>query len=207
MNILACSKPRMKMTILALAGVAVLGTLGGCATPVGPVEVTRFHDAAMLARLGQGTITVEAADGQDDGSLELATYRMAVARELARIGYVEQANGAQVAQLRVERFAFQPGRRGGPVSVGVGGGTGSYRSGVGMGLGINLSGPPAEQVTTRLHVSIHDRAGGPNLWEGRAEFTVRASAPAAQAQLGAPRLAEALFNDFPGNSGETIVVK
>jgi len=91
--------------------------------------------------------------------------------------------------------------------VGVGGATGSYGSGIGVGLGINLSGPPPEQITTRLTVMIRDAKGGPNIWEGRAEFTVKATAPAAQAQLGAPRLAEALFKDFPGQSGETLLVK
>jgi hypothetical protein len=44
------------------------------------------------------------------------------------------------------------------------------------------------------------------LWEGRANFTVRATSPLADTALGAPKLAEALFKGFPGQSGETIQV-
>ena len=54
---------------------------------------------------------------------------------------------------------------------------------------------------------IRDRASGQSLWEGRARFSVRSSSPLAQTQLGAPKLSEALFRDFPGRSGETILVK
>jgi hypothetical protein len=54
---------------------------------------------------------------------------------------------------------------------------------------------------------IKNRVTGQSLWEGRSSFTVRASSPLAQTQLGAARMAEALFKDFPGQSGETIQVK
>lgn len=190
----------------ALLGAA---TLSACVTPIGPVEVTRFHQAEALAALGHGTITVEAASGSDRNSLELGSYQSAVARELIRLGYdeVAQGNGTQIAQVRLERFAFQPDRNGSPVSVGVGGGTGSYGSGVGLGIGLNLSGPPPEQITTQLGVTIKDRASGDTIWEGRANFTVRADSPLAQTQLGAAKIAEALFREFPGNNGETVSVR
>ncbi len=185
-----------------------LMALGGCATPVGPVEVTRFHDPAMITQLGQGTIAVEPAPGMDGASLEFRSYKAAVARELARLGYREtnDGEGGQVALLRVKRISFLPGRDGNPVSVGVGGSTGSHGSGVGMGIGIDLSGPPPEQVKTEMHLMIRDRATDATLWEGRASFTVRADAPLAQTQLGAGKMAEALLRDFPGNSGETVEV-
>lgn len=200
------------MTPLARALLAALaaGTLlSGCATPVGPVEVTRFHlpDTAVL---GRGTIRVEPAPGDDGSSIEFRTYAAAVAQELARLGYSEAMPGgpagSQVAVLHVERETIAPVRRGGPVSVGVGGGTGNYGSGVGLGLGINLSGPPPEQVETRMSLTIRDRASKQSLWEGRARFAVRANAPLAQAPLGAAKMAQALFRGFPGQSGETIVV-
>ena len=63
----------------------------------------------------------------------------------------------------------------------------------GMGVGIDLSGRPAEQVETRLGVSIKDRAKNTVLWEGRAGFSVSAKSPQAQTQLGAAKMAEALF--------------
>ena len=78
---------------------------------------------------------------------------------------------------------------------------------MGLGIGIDLSGPPPEVVETELAVTIKDRASGQALWEGRASFTVTAKSPLAGSQLGAAKLAEALFKGFPGNSGETIQVK
>lgn len=195
--------------ILSAPLILCLSGLAGCVAPVGPVEVTRFHDPAVLASVGRGTIGVEAAPGMDPASLEIRSYQSAVARELTRLGYSEAAagQGTQVATVGVERFAFRPERRGGPVSVGVGGSTGSYGSGVGMGIGIDLSGKPDEQVTTQMRVMIRERSTGRTVWEGRASFTVRAGSPLAQTQLGAARMAEALFRDFPGNSGETVEIK
>jgi len=188
--------------------VLALATTAGCVAPVGPVEVTRFHlpDTSVL---GRGAISVEPAPGEDGGSLEYRSYAAAVARQLSLVGYSEQAagNAPQVALVRLRRSSVQPGPQRGPVSVGVGGATGSYGSGVGLGIGINLSGPPPEQIATELSVTIRERTGGQSLWEGRARFTVSARSPLAQTQLGAAKMAEALFKGFPGTSGETIEVK
>lgn len=198
------------MKLRNLAALA-LGTalLAGCVAPVGPVQVTRFHEPTATDVLAHGTIAVEPAPGANGDTLELRSYQSAVARQLVTLGYQEvgPGGGTQVALVRVTRNAFVPGRDGGPVSVGVGAGTSSWGSGVGMGIGLDLSGKPKEQVTTELWVQIRDRASDKALWEGRARFTVAASSPLADTQLGAPKLAEALFGDFPGNSGETVEVK
>lgn len=195
-----------------LAGVPALclalAALGGCVAPTGPVEVTRFHlpDTAML----RGTIAVEAAPGTDPSGLELRAFTAAVGRELQRVGYRELPGagaGAQVAEVRLDRRTYRPDRNRSPVSVGLGGATGSYGSGVGVGLGLDLSGPPPAVTETRLGVMIRDRASKSVLWEGRAAFTVRADSPLANSQLGAAQMAKALFAGFPGNSGETILVK
>ncbi len=195
---------RLPLAISALAALA----LAGCVAPTGPVEVTRFH-AADTAPLARGTISVEPGPGQVAGSLEWQAYQGAVARELVRLGYAEAppGQGAQVALVSLVRDRFRPERNRSPVSVGVGGSTGSYGSGVGLGVGIDLSGRPAEQVATRLSVTIRQRAATTALWEGRADYTVKASSPLAQTSLGAPKLAAALFEGFPGNSGETIEVR
>jgi hypothetical protein len=196
--------------LFVLPAAAAVG-LAGCVAPVGPVEVTRFH--VPDAPFGRGPIAVvpapgEAAMSQSDTSLELRAYQSAVARELVRIGYAEApAASGQVAEVRLMRRTWQPERNRGPVSVGVGAGGGSYGSGVGLGVGIDLSGRPAAQTETELSVVIKDRPGGRSLWEGRAQFIVRADSPLAQTDLGAAKLAAALFRGFPGNSGETILVK
>lgn len=196
------------MTIKAFTPLVALLALSACMTPTGPIEVTRFHvpDTTMLAK---GTIAVEPGTGMDAKSLELQTYMGAVHSELQRLGYGDAASGAgaQVALVRVTRQRYQPERVRNPVSVGIGGSTGSYGSGLGVGIGLNLSGPPPEQVETELAVAIKDRKSDKVLWEGRAAFTVKASSPLAQTQLGAPKMAGALFTGFPGNSGETITVK
>ena len=196
----------MKLKLLAPLGLLALVT--GCIAPTGPIEVTRFHvpDTSMLAK---GTIAVEPGAGTDGNSLEVQSYMGAVRTELQRLGYGDAAvgGGGQVAIVRLARQRFQPARSGGPVSVGVGGSTGSYGSGIGVGIGLNLAGAPAEQVETELAVAIKDRRTDKVLWEGRASFTVKASSPLASTQLGAPKMAAALFAGFPGNSGETITVK
>lgn len=193
----------MKRLVLAALTLA----LGGCVAPVGPVEVTRFH-APDVAQLGKGAIAIEPAPGNDPASLEWQTYSAAVMRQLAVVGYTAAppGSGGQVALVKLSRRTLQP-QSSSPVSVGVGGSTGTYGSGLGLGIGINLSPKPAAQVETDLAVSIRDRASGATLWEGRASFTVSSKSPLATTALGAPKMSEALFAGFPGQSGETIEVK
>lgn len=197
------------MKIKTLAAIALFSTpLAGCVAPIGPVEVTRFH-IPDISPLGKGTIAVEPAPGEDGSSLEWRSYQAAVARQLVLLGYTEGPAGSsgQIAQLRIDRQTFRPERNGSPVSVGVGGSTGSYGSGLGIGIGLNLSGRPAEQVQTQLGVIIKDSVSGAALWEGRASFAVKSSSPLAETSLGAAKMTEALFKDFPGQSGVTIEVK
>ena len=196
----------MKYPVLSLTAVALMA-LSGCVAPVGPVEVTRFH-APDVTPLGKGAIAVEPAPGADPASLEWQTYSAAVMRQLALLGYTAAppGSGGQVALVRLSRRTLEPPGSN-PVSVGVGGSTGTYGSGVGLGIGINLSPKPAAQITTDLAVSIRDRASGTTLWEGRASFTVSAKSPLAGTALAAPKMSEALFAGFPGQSGETIEVK
>lgn len=195
--------------IALLAATAAL--LSACTTmPAGPVEVTRFHQQAAAAKLGQTTIFVETASDADLGALELAPYKQAVARELAKMGYRETSRdqAAQVAQVSIERFVSEPPPKQNPVSVGVGGSTGSYGSGVGLGIGINLGGKKsAQQVGTQMSVRIRDATSGEALWEGRANFSVGTDSPLAGGEANADTMADALFREFPGNSGETVEVK
>lgn len=193
----------MRLSV-ALAGSLFLA-LSGCVAPTGPVEVSRF--IAPDAPLGRGSVAVEPAPGAN-ADMEFRYYAAAVTRQLVAHGYADTPGVTdQVAVLRIERQIYRPERNRSPVSVGVGGGTGSYGSGVGLGLGIDLSGPPPEMIETGLFVTIKDRTSGKSLWEGRAAFSVRADSPLADTHLGAAKMAEALFKDFPGRSGETIQVK
>ena len=193
----------------ALLGLAATLSLGACATPPGPVEVTRFVAADRSAQLGRGTIFIETMPGTDGNSLAIAPYKAAVARELVALGYVESdlANATQIARVSVDGYMLGAGERRSPVSVGVGGSTGSYGSGVGVGLGINLGGGPKDRLGTEMAVRISDKTSGETLWEGRADFAPPEDSPLARGQANAQTVASALFREFPGNDGETIEVK
>jgi hypothetical protein len=196
---------------VALLAAAAL-SLGGCATAVPPVEVTRFHNVvpgwAPGTRYAIATAPLD-APANTMPSLEWNSYRAAVDEQLQRLGLVSAgANERAPLLVRVafDRSEQRSAARRSPVSVGVGGSTGSYGSGVGLGLGINLGGGPKAMADLQLAVRIDDSASGQALWEGRALTAVPVKAPAAQPSLAAAKLAEALFRDFPGESGRTISV-
>lgn len=200
--------------VRTLLGTAMAATLlAGCATtaPAGPVEVTRFHDAAALAQVGTGTVFVETAPGDETQALELSVYKNEVLQHLLALGYREasRAEADHIAQVALERFTIEPeSNRRGPVSVGVGGSTGSFGSGVGLGLGINLGGGgQKERVGSDVSVRIRDAETQQSLWEGRASLAVGRDSPLAQPAANAAIIADALFRDFPGNDGETIEIE
>ena len=192
--------------MLAVAGLAT--TLSACATGPSsfPVEATRFHYNAMTDR---GTIEVEPLSGDAAPSLEYRAYADAVQAQLARQGYTTAAPGttpryyATVGFTRATRPL--PPRRA-PVTLGIGGGSyGGGGVGVGGGVGIPVGGSGVGQgVVTELSVRI--REGANAVWEGQAQSLTDTSAPDAQADAVASRLAAALFQGFPGESGRTIEV-
>lgn len=200
---------RFTLTLLLFSGLA----LAGCATALPPVEATRFHrlDSAAMARGSYAF--VEPAGGD---SLANSSYRLAVARQLTLLGLTPPdrtapSSGDYAVSMTVtrDRQPADSAGDGGGVSVGVGGGTGGYRSGIGVGVGLDLTRLLANRsdlVVTTLSVRITRRGDSLPLWEGQAQSVARAGTPAAQPELDADKLATALFRDFPGRSGETIVV-
>jgi hypothetical protein len=183
--------------------------LSGCATAIAPVDVTRFHAGAVPQG---GTVALAPAPGIDGSAIEYRTYANAVAAALGRAGFTVADPGSRAAPLTATvsyDVAIQRpyDARRSPVSVGVGGATGSYGSGVGVGIGIDLSGPPKPIIATRLSVRLSRSGSGEALWEGRADTTAKEGTPAAQRGIAAAKLADALFRDYPGQSGATITVK
>ena len=210
-----------KLTI----GAAALVALAGCTTTSAPIDVTRFH-TADTAPIYRGTVAVEAMPsgtvdrpfvlGEADGDapaaqsgLEQRIYERAVLDELREVGYA--AGGATsdyLVRVGVEQSRLSASGARSPVSVGVGGRTGGYfGSGVGLGIGLNLGGGARERVVTDMMVRIARRSTGDVVWEGRASLPAAARSDEAQPAVAAARLAEALFVDFPGRSGETITVR
>ncbi len=196
---------RKFIPVMALA----LG-LSACVTPVGPVEVTRFHAADAVQELGKGTIVVMPGPDENADSLEYRTYAAAVMRELETQGYASPVTGQSAqynARISLDRFTRDSEGRRSPVSVGVGGSTGSYGSGIGVGIGINLGGGSKPLIISELFVAIARDGETANLWEGRAISEARKGSPAAETSLAAAKLATSLFAGFPGESGETVEVE
>ena len=171
----------MKAVFTRAALLALTAALAGCATGTAregppPMEVTRFH-------LGQ-----------------------AVARQLTRLGWSVAATTGQteqVALINVEQGSREALSRS-PVSIGIGGGTGGYGGGIGGGITVPIGGGATELVGTMLQVGLKRRSEGTVFWEGRATSEARAGTPEAQRTVAVGKLAEALFRDFPGESGRTI---
>lgn len=190
---------------LAALGTACLA-LSACAVPVGPVEVARFHLPDTTA-LGHGSIAVTAGPGMDPGSLEIQSYQTAIERKLGALGYspasVDTAD--QIAQIRIARSQIDDSMSATRLGVSAAGST--HASVVGLGVAIPLGRASTRRTATDLAVVIRDRTSGKVLWEGRASFAVAATSPLAQTQLAAPKLADALFANFPGESGQTVLVR
>ncbi len=201
----------LSRTALMLGGAFALS---GCVTPLPPVSATRFHRIDATSQATPGTYDIVAAGSNDLSLRPDASYTAAVSRQLDLLGFrsvLTNAAGApdyhvEITVARDEREV----RSGSPVSVGVGGATGSYGSGVGVGVGINLNSlfgsGNGTLVTTHMQVRIRRRGEELPIWEGRAEAQARAGTPQAQPGLDADKLAQALFRDFPGTSGQTISV-
>lgn len=205
----------MKSNILRSTGLAGLLLLGACSTGFGgsnapaPVDVTRFHLNQNVAR---ATIAVEPVDVADANSPDFWRYRAAVEGELARLGWnVVNTPGRseQIALIDVEQGSREALAQRSPVSIGIGGSTGGWRSGLGGGISFGLGGGgrSRELVSTLLEVSIRRRSDATVFWEGRAQTEGRVGTANADPRMVIGKLANALFRDFPGESGRTIRVQ
>ena len=172
--------------LLLAASLAACSTTGGGEEARGGTEVTRVHLGQPVAR---GRIAVEAFDAADSNVAEFGSYAAAVGTQLSRLGWTvvtASGQGEQVALVDVEqgsRGALQ-GR--------------SMRTGAAVAPA--ATGRSSDAQAVMLEVSIKRRSDGSVIWEGRALSGVEASGRSAAVQ----RLSEALFRDFPGESGRTI---
>ncbi len=161
-----------------------------------PVQVTRFATPEAI-------VPGPAAPMKAAASLEQSTYDAAVARELARIGFEGTGTTRYDYTAEVTRDVRRDPVRRSPVTIGIGGGTGGWGGGFGIGGSFGVGSQRGRDTTfTRLFVQLRDRATGKTVWEGRAE-TESSGSNGERIE----RLAEALFRDFPGQTGRTISVK
>lgn len=203
----------MKMFAKAL----LIGTafaLAGCAAQVPESRVTRFHLGQPIA---PGELAVEPRDPTMAGELEFQTYARIVQAEFDRLGFHAAPNLARselVAVTDVSRSYRPTGEySGSSMSIGLGGASGGgWHGGTSVGLGGSVSFPLGKQkermdVLTRLSVQLKRRSDSTVIWEGRAESVARDGTPYADPEATVQRLAAALFQGFPGRSGEIITVK
>ena len=174
----------MKKSVPALGAFLLAALLAGCET-TGPrgggdqgVSVTRFHLGQQIAR---AEISVEPVNPAEAGSPQFAPAAAAVERELTRLGWTVARGNARSEQVAVVRIT-----------------QGSREESRGRG---------GSSVVTELGVRIQRRSDATVAWEGRAQLEARAGSALADRAAALDRLAEALFRDFPGESGRTIRVR
>ena len=200
-----------------LAKALLIGTafaLAGCAAQAPESRVTRFHLGQPIA---PGELAVEPRDPNLAGELEFQAYARIIQAEFDRLGFRAAPNLSRselVAVTEVRRSYRPTGRTSGSsMSIGLGGASGGgWHGGTSVGLGGAISFPLGRQkeqmdVLTQLSVQLKRRSDATVIWEGRAESVARDGTPYASPETSVARLARALFEGFPGRSGEIITVK
>lgn len=211
---------------LKLASVPmILAGLAACATPF-KADVSRFQ-TQLPAPAGESFFVV-ADDPALAGGLEFSQYADLVEAQMARLGYV-QATSAENASLLVRfDYGVDKGRERvrttgfhdpfyspwyGYSRLGYGR-LGYHRSafyrsrlyGSRWGFGFYdpwFGGPEVTSYTvytSGIDMKIDRAASGERLFEGKAQ----AMSTSNRLQYLVPNLVDAMFTDFPGNSGETV---
>jgi hypothetical protein len=207
------SMPSIKSIARLSLPLALAIGLSACATTPFKADVSRFT-VPLPAPAGQ-TFAVVAEDPKLAGGLEFATYANAVAAELTQLGYSRAASPESADMLVRFDYRVDGGRERVRTTPGVGFGNawgpwgpwGGWGGGFGgWGFGFNdpfLGGPDVRSYTvytSGVDVKIDRRADGQRLFEGKAEAVSRSN----RLPRLVPNLVDALFTDFPGNSGETV---
>lgn len=220
MTILSQLARGLKLAVVPLA----LAGLAACASPF-RADVSRF-ESQLPAPAGQ-TFTVVADNPSLAGGIEFRMYAQQVADKLAAIGYAP-VNEASAANL-VVRFDYGVDNGRERVrSTGIGYRDPFYSSWYGYrpvyyrdrfggvrvgyapyrpwGWGWDDSFFGGREVssytvyTSGIELKIDRAADGERLFEGKAEAVSTSN----RLQYLVPNLIEAMFTDFPGNSGETL---
>ncbi len=201
-----------KIVVRAAAPLALLA-LGACATGL-PTQVSRFQ--AMPAPSGHSFI-IEAADAANRGGLEFSQYASLVRQHLIAEGYREAASRADATLIVNLDYGVDDGRqqvvvRPDPFYPSFGrpyfsrfGYRGYRRSPFYWGWHDPFwgGGDRIDSYTiyqSYVDLDIRRASDGQAVFEGLAQARSRSN----QLQALVPNLVEALFTNFPGNSGETV---
>jgi hypothetical protein len=193
---------------------ALAAGLSACATPF-KADVSRFA-VPLPAPQGQ-TFAVVPEDPKLAGGLEFALYADIVAQQMERLGYARVASPESANMLVRFDYGVDNGRERVRTDPGVGvgfvdpfwgpwGRFGGFGFNRGWGFGFNdpfLGGPNVRSYTvytSGIDLKIDRTADGQRLFEGKAEAVSRTN----RLPNLVPNLVDAIFTDFPGNSGETL---
>lgn len=203
------AKGRLARIALPLA---LAAGLAACA-PAFKADVSRFQ-SQLPAPQGE-TFAIVADDPKLDGGLEFALYADQVAAQLTELGYTRAPDGANASLLVRFDYDVDNGRER-VRTTNVGFADPFFGPGIGFGRGFGfrrgfafgfydpfLAGPNVRSFTvytSGIELKIDSTATGERLFEGKAQALSRSN----RLQKLVPNLVEALFVDFPGNSGETL---
>ena len=208
------------MKMLPFVAAAALLALGGCATPFN-AKVSRFQQLPPAA--GQSFV-VRAADPRLDGGIEFNQYAQIVSAKLAQQGYQPAPDNGRAALIVKIGYGVDKGREKVVSSPGFGGGYGGFGPGFGRyGGGYGRFGYYGRSrfafgfndpflfdndvssftiYTSELDLRIDRADTGKSVFEG----TAKAQSRNDDLPYLVPRLVEAMFTGFPGNSGETVKI-
>jgi len=183
----------MAMSFRAFAATAALALVAGCSTGGGGgqaergISVTRNHLGGVMAR---GEVSVEPRfTMQAAGGVYQTGFGTTVADELRTLGFTPAANPT------ASEFV---------ATVDVATGTGAALAARAPATGTSEAAVSAN-VATQLAVQLKRRCDGSIVWEGRAREPARVNSVASVATV--RKLARAMFQGFPGESGRTILVR
>lgn len=186
--------------VLALSTLALLA-LAGCASRGFEAEVTRFHQMAVPS--GQ-KVAVEPAEEMQQRQIGFGAFAGLIAERLEREGY-RRARGGEPDIVATVAYGSEPApgyRAGSGPRLGIGFGGFGSRVGGGVSTSVPLDNPDL-YYRHWLSLVLADARTGRRLFEGTSSGF--AKGPDMLSVM--PLLADALFQAFPGQSGETITVK
>ena len=181
--------------LLLVAGLAACASGGGGRAAGGGIEVARFHLGQPVAR---AQIAIEPFDKADANRPEFPAYAAAVGRQLTRLGWTVVPTSGQSEQIAL--VDVEQGSREAVAAL----------SAARIGRGVSATvpvGTSANVTATLLEVAVRRRSDATVFWEGRAVGEALTGSPEARREAAVERLAEALFRDFPGESGRSIRAK
>lgn len=196
-----------------LASVSILAAGAAACAPSFKADVSRFQ-AELPAPAGE-TFVVVADDPALAGGLEFALYANEVEEEMTNLGYIEAASPDEASLLVRFDYGVDNGRerirttgRADPFfSPWYGYRSRFYRRPVGYwGFGFHdpfFGGPEVRSYTvytSEIDLKIDRAETGERLFEGKAQALSRSN----RLPHLVPNLVDAMFTDFPGNSGETV---